>query len=168
MLLLKIWNHIRAFFCKLIYKIIYGRRVQFGKNVTFRKAFNLMIDRQGEVVIGDNCFFNNDCSINCLNMVRIGEGTILGEGVKIYDHNHRFADFETPIKQQGYSKGSVNVGKHCWIGSNVVLLKGTEIGDNCVIGAGCVISGKVESETIVKMVCKYDSEKIKRMDEKNG
>ena len=36
-----------------------------------------------------------------------------------------------------------------WIASDVVLLKGTDIGDNCVIGAGCVIRGKVPAGSLV-------------------
>lgn len=101
-------------------------RVNFGRGFTFRKGFNLVVSKEGKVEIGENCFFNNGCSINCLNHIEIGEGSIFGEGVRIYDHNHRFADFSKPIKEQGYSQGSVKVGKHCWVGSNVVLLKGAD------------------------------------------
>lgn len=150
MILMKIWRHIIAVIKKIIYKIINGSRIHFGKGVTFRKGFNLVIDKNGKVEIGDGCFFNNGCSINCLNSIKIGAGSIFGEDVKVYDHNHRFADFKKSIKEQGFSIGSVSIGEHCWIGSNVVILKGAEIGDNCVIGAGCVISGKVESGNIVK------------------
>ena len=37
---------------------------------------------------------------------------------------------------------------------------GTTIGNNCVIGAGCVISGKVEDNTILKFSAKYQKLKI--------
>ncbi|MGN1114631.1 MAG: acyltransferase [Oscillospiraceae bacterium] len=163
---MKIWCHIIAAIKKIWYKIVNRNRVSFGKETTFRKGFSLVIDKSGTVEIGDNCFFNNGCSINCLNSVEIGADTIFGENVKVYDHNHRFADFNQPIKSQGYSVGSIKIGKHCWIGSNAVILKGAEIGDNCVIGAGCVISGKIDSGNIVKMPCDYVVEPI-REDTKN-
>ena len=79
--------------------------------------------------------------------------------MKIYDHNHRFRE-DTPIKEQGYSNGKVHIGKHCWIGSNVVILKGADISDNCVIGAGCVIDGFVPEGSIVKSSGNYTIEKI--------
>lgn len=149
MIIFKIWFHFIAELKKLMYRTIYGSRVSFGKNFTFRKGFSLIVDKNASVEIGDNCFFNNNCSINCINTVKIGAGSIFGEGIHIYDHNHRFADSSSPIKSQGYSVGSVVIGKHCWIGSNVVILKGAEIGDNCVIGAGCVISEKIPAGNIV-------------------
>lgn len=39
----------------------------------------------------------------------LGDGTIFGETMRIYDHNHRFADPTTPIKDQGYSE-AVSIG----------------------------------------------------------
>ena len=49
------------------------------------------------------------------------------------------------------------------IGSDAVLpvLKGADIGDNCVIGAGCVVDGKVESGNLVKLPYKNAIEPIK-------
>ncbi|WP_455667719.1 DapH/DapD/GlmU-related protein [Phocaeicola sp.] len=41
------------------------------------------------------------------------------------------------------------IGSHCWIDSNVVILKGVTMGDNVVIGAGCVIYKDVPSNTVV-------------------
>lgn len=139
-----------AYFKKTVYKLIYGKRLKFGKGTTFRKSFNIAMFDRGSISIGDRCFFNNGCSLNCLGRIEIGEGTILGEGVKIYDHNHKFADSENSLKDQGYSIGKVKIGKHCWIGSNAILLKGASVGDNCVIGAGCTISSPIPQNTVVK------------------
>lgn len=164
MIIRKIVFYILAKIKKIIYSVIYGKRIFWGKRVTFRSSFNLSIDDSGKVIIGDNCFFNNNCSINCLQSVHIGKGSIFGENVKIYDHNHRFANFSVSIKSQGYSVSEVSIGDHCWIGSNVVILKGSKIEDNCVIGAGCVISGYVPKGTIVKNSSKLVYEKIRQGD----
>lgn len=134
--------------------------IHIGKNVTWRNNFSVMIDKKGYLEIGDNCFFNNGCSLNANKYIHIGEGTIFGENVKIYDHNHRFADSNLSIKDQGFSNGSVYIGKHCWIGSNVVILKGSRVGDNCVIGAGCIISGDIPGGHIVQINTKQDLIKI--------
>ena len=90
----------------------------------------------------------------------IGDDCIFGENVDIYDHNHRFAQREL-IKKQGFSKGGVKIGRNCWIGSNAVILKGAEIGDNVVVGAGCIIDGKIPSDCIVRTKKNYEIEEIR-------
>lgn len=147
-------------FKKALFSMIYGKRLYYGKKFQFRKGFSLGIEDHGHIEIGDECFFNNYCSIVSQGNVRIGDGSIFGENVKIYDHNHRFNDLTKPIKVQGYSVGTVEIGKHCWIGSNVTILKGAKIGDNCVIGAGSVISGIIESGMIVKPSDKHEKIKV--------
>ena len=95
-------------------------------------------------------FFNRGCSINCLESVEIGDNCIFGENVKIYDQNHRFAERNEIIRNQGYSIAPVNIGKGCWICSNAVILKGVTIGEHSVIGAGCVISQDVPAYSVVR------------------
>lgn len=152
MLICKILYHINAFVGLMLMHFIYkmtGSNFSFGRNVTYRKGFSLMIDKKARVKIGNNCFFNNYCSLNALKGIAIGDGSIFGENVKIYDHNHCYKDKRKSIKDQGYSSASIQIGEHCWIGSNVVILKGVTIGDNVVIGANCIIYKDVPSNTIV-------------------
>lgn len=40
---------------------------------------------------------------------------------------------------------------HCWVASNAVILKGADIGDNCVIGAGCVVKGTIPAGSLVTL-----------------
>ena len=149
MVFIKAWKHIIAYISMLIYKIIFGKRLFIGKRTTWRKGFSLMISPQGMISIGENCFFNNYCSINALEKISVGNYCIFGENVKIYDHNHKFR-LEGPIKPQGYTHAPISIGDNCWIGSGVIILKGVSIGNHCVIGAGCVIDKDVPPNHIVK------------------
>lgn len=80
--------------------------------------------------------------------VSIGDNCIFGESVKIYDNNHTF-NLDKNIKDSGYHISNVEIGDDCWIGNNVVVLKGTIIGSHCVIGAGCVVSGNILDNSLV-------------------
>ncbi len=139
--------------CRLyrsLIKIIYGNRFLFGKKLTFRNRFIVYIGKKGKLLIGDNCFFNNNCSINALYDIHIGSFCIFGENVKIYDHNHSFLHKDIPIKMQEIRTKSVTIGDNVWVGTNVVILAGSKIGNNCVIGAGNVIDGVIEDNTLVR------------------
>ncbi len=149
MKILKAWYHFKAFVKKIVYKIIFGRKIKIGKKTTWRDGFHISIEEGGQIEIGERCFFNHHCSINAMLSVKIGDGTIFGENVHIYDHNHRFHNAGELIKNQGYKKQETVIGKHCWLGTNVVVLKGVTIGDYCVIGAGAVVREDVPEGTVL-------------------
>ncbi|MCD8089328.1 MAG: acyltransferase [Clostridiales bacterium] len=107
------------------------------------------MEKGAKISIGKNCFFNNDCSVNALESVIIGDGNIFGENVKIYDHNHVYKDHNVSLKKQGFITKPVVMGNNCWVGSNVTVLQGVHIGNNCVIGAGCLIYKDIEEGSIV-------------------
>ncbi len=118
-------------------------------NTAVRGDISFSFNEGGIIEIGSGCFFNNNCSINSLSKVTIGDNCLFGEGVKIYDHNHEFKKSNILIKDQGYSMAPINIGSNCWIGSNVIILKGVTIGDNSVIGGGSIIFKNVPANTVV-------------------
>lgn len=78
--------------------------------------------------------------------ITIEDDVMLGSGVHIYVHNHRFDDPNTPIIDQGfYASEPVLLRKGCWIGANSIILPGVTIGENAVIGAGSVVTKSIES-----------------------
>lgn len=72
MLAIKIWYHLLACLKRVLLKILYGKSLKIGQNVTWRRNFSIMKEKNAIIVIGDNCFFNNDCSIGANNRVEIG------------------------------------------------------------------------------------------------
>lgn len=146
----------------LIYlKLLHPKNITVKLSDRFRKNFYYTITPNAKIVIGKHVFFNNNCSINSRCKVIIKDNVIMGEGVKIYDHNHRFNRMDIPIVKQGFSCKPVIIGENCWIGSNVTILKGVEIGNNSVIGAGTVLRKSVPDNVIVTSKEQLDINSIK-------
>ena len=125
--------------------------LEIMEDVSFRKYCQIFLYKNGRLKIGKMVFFNNYCSLNCLLNIEIGDYTIIGENVKIYDHNHKYNFTEKlEIERDNFSLGQVIIGKNCWIGSNVTILKGVEIGNNVIIGANCLIYKSIPSNAVVK------------------
>lgn len=162
MVLIKAWYRLTGLILKVFYRIVFAGAFRYGRRFHMRRAFQLTVENGAKVTIGDDVFFNDFCALHARAGITIGDGTIFGENVRVYDHNHRFADPSTPIKEQGYSEAPVAIGSHCWIGSNVTILKGVTIGDNVVVGAGCVIAQDVPSDVIVRQDAKLSMERIRR------
>ena len=117
-----------------------------GTNVICRNFENFHVF-SGKVILHDGVFINNSCSFNCMERIEIGAGTMMGEGVRFYDHDHIYTA-ETIEKWQ-WTTAPIRVGRDCWIGSNVTILKGVTIGDNTIIGAGCLIRNDIPSNSVV-------------------
>ncbi len=127
------------------------KELTIEKNVRCKNYCNFLIYPKATLIIHENVFFNNYCSISCLEKIEIGSNTIFGEGVKIYDHNHEYEKFPSvKLSKSKYSKANVSIGKDCWIASNVTILKGVTVGDNVIIGANCLIRHSIPSNSIVK------------------
>lgn len=149
-------RNIRSKAIIIINKMIYNEHFQYGNNFYVQKGFIVTIEDNGRIKIGNSVFFNNYCSLNSLKSIEIGDDCIFGENVKIYDHNHIYTKSNIPVNRQGFTYGEVKIGKNCWIGSNVTILKGVTIGDHSVIGAGCVIYKDVPANSAV--ICKQNLE----------
>ena len=122
-------------------------QVELGQDVTLRSFVCLEVGSEATFKLGNRVFFNNHCSIRCEHHIEIGKDTMFGDGVRIFDHNHQYSNYH--IEKISFNKGPVIIGKNCWIGSNVVILKGVTIGDNVIIGAGAVIHKDIPSNSIV-------------------
>lgn len=130
--------------------IYLGRRVQIRDNVILNSS------SQGRLVIKDNVFINDGCKLNCRKLLLIGKGTIIGQNVLFYDHDH---DYKTGIqeKNQSFITSEIIIGENVWIGSGAIILKGVHIGDNSVVAAGTIVTRDIKENTLV--ISKQDLEK---------
>lgn len=146
----KILLRINSLIKVLCWKLLYFNSIKVNLTAIFYPKCHITFEKTGFLKIGKNCFFNRNCSINVMSKTVIGNNCIFGENVYIYDHNHKFSDKTKLIKKQGYKLKNTIIEDNCWIGSNVVILAGTIIGENSIIGAGCIISGTIPKNSIVR------------------
>lgn len=122
--------------------------VQLGKHVRAHRRSKLLAFGDGVLEIGSNTALGNGVSINCMDKISIGTGVQIGPDVKIYDHDH---DFRVPggIGAEKFKTAPVEIGANSWIGCNAVILMGTTLGENCVVGAGCVLKGQYPANSVI-------------------
>lgn len=93
----------------------------------------------GKPTIGKDVWIGAFTLIDALHAkVIIGNGCNISTGAQIVSHStvHRCISEHSYAKVDAYD---TVIGKHCFIGSNAVVLMGSRIGHHSVIGAGCVI-----------------------------
>jgi acetyltransferase-like isoleucine patch superfamily enzyme len=122
--------------------------IHLGNKVRVHTGTKIRAISGGIVEIGSNATFNYNCMIVALKKIKIGKGVEFGPNVLVYDHDHDFRA-QGGLKANKYKYGDVEIGDNSWVGANTIILRGTKIGKNCVVGAGCVISGEYPDNSII-------------------
>lgn len=142
--ILKVVNRLIGIVKYILWKALFGKNLKKGKHTFFYPGCHLMIERNGKIVIGNNCFVNRNCSFTALEEIKIGDECIFGESVKIYDHNHNTNRQGVSFRKQGYTLNKVEIGNNVWVGSSTIILPGVKIGNNVVIAAGSIVTKSIE------------------------
>ena len=164
----KIIVRITSFIRYVFLKLWFGKKMQISLHGIIRGKLSVTIENKATVkigrrlmsmgplyikaisganiIIGENNFFNHNCSITAAQSVEIGSGCMFANNMVIVDHNHVFDIDGT--KGQLVSE-PVKIGDQVWIGANVTILKGVTIGNGAVIAANSVVTKDVLAHTVV-------------------
>ena len=77
--------------------------------------------------------------------IYVGDHTMFGPNVTLASANHPILP-ELRLKAYQYNL-PIHIGKNCWICANATILPGVTIGDNCVIGAGSVVTRDIPANS---------------------
>lgn len=90
-------------------------------------------------------------SINCCKRVEIGENTIIGPEVLIRDNDGHIPGPNGTwpgVRSNPKYAQEIIIGKGCFIGTRATILKGSIIGDGCVITAGTVVAKNIPAGSL--------------------
>lgn len=124
-----------------------GCKCELGCGSLVGKHTTLAVLRSGSLMIGKGVGIGSGNQFVCHGEIKIGDNTIFGPNVLVYDHNHLY-DVKYGVNKVKYEIGEVSIGCNCWIGANVVILMNVHIGDNCVVGAGSIVTKDIPNNSI--------------------
>jgi acetyltransferase-like isoleucine patch superfamily enzyme len=121
-------------------RLILGDRTRVRGKVT--------INGGGQVEVGSDSLLNG-CWIIAADRVTIGDHCLVSDcGVTDNDFHNLPPELrhEPPGPR---TRAPVKIGRNVWLGAHSLVLKGSTIGDDSVIGAGSVVRGDVASGVVV-------------------
>lgn len=132
----------------------YGTHTHIGNRVFIN--FNFTVQDDAEVTIGDDCSFGPNVTI------------VTPVHPMLPDERKRIKCADGQIRRLCYAK-SVKIGNDCWFGANVVVCPGVTVGENCVIGAGSVVTRDIPPNSfaagnpcrVIREITEKDSMKYK-------
>lgn len=137
-----------------------GAHIRIGNNVTFYSrawgyhggmpfGTTILADAKGALIsIGSGCRLNGTY-IHAKKNIVIGENCVIAAGTNILDSNGH--ELISSNRTQNTDKPKdIIIGNNVWICLNSVILKGTEIGNNCVIAANSVVKGNFPDNSLIQ------------------
>lgn len=128
--------------------VTWPHQVSIGNDCQFEKGVFLKFDGIWQtgphILIGDGCFVGAYAEFNIKKQVRLGANCLIASGCKFIDHDHGFASRDLPIGlQSNGSEQAIVLEDDVWLGVNVVVLKGVQIGCGAIIAAGSVVTQSI-------------------------
>ncbi len=80
----------------------------------------------------------------------IGDDVLISPNCTILTTSYRYDQIGVPLQEQHMSSQGVRIGRRVWLGANSVVLDGTDIGDDVIVAAGSVVSGRIPQRSIIQ------------------
>ncbi len=114
-----------------------------------------------EIIIMNDVRIQQNLHLTCASKVSIGNYTAIAANVSITDINHGYEDITIPPEKQQLQVIDVSIGEWCKIYNNVIILPGTILGRQCIVGANAVVKGDFPDYCVIagapaKIVKRYN------------
>ena len=146
---------------------IFGENISIGDYATLICSSDKKIDistwqtdkLNGSISLGNYILISPGTSIRSAECIDIGDSTMIASDVVITD-----SDWHGIYDRTDYvaTPKPVKIHKNVWIGERSIILKGTQIGENSIIGAGSVVHGDIPPNSIY---AGNPAKEVKKLDE---
>lgn len=122
----------------------------------YRKLYELVVGRLCPVKYAKKIGVNFKGVVNIYGVVTwstepwlitIGDRCHITDGVKFETHDGGTLLFRKDIPDLEITK-PISIGDNSYIGNNVIILPGVNIGKNCIIGAGAIVSRDIPDNSV--------------------
>ncbi|MFK7969692.1 MAG: acyltransferase [Bacteroidia bacterium] len=99
--------------------------------------------------IGNNVGIGEYTHLGGAGGLEIGDDCIVGPYFSCHPENHETSQPGVPYRLQGVNRKGIRIGKNCWVGAKVTVLDGVEVGDNCILAAGAVVTKSFPANSLI-------------------
>lgn len=154
----KIYDYYKSVI-ELIRKTGYEYQIKRDPSIFIRNLRKAGVDIDDGVIVPNPETIKID--LTRPSLITIGKGALLHRNLRILTHDFVTRTFLKKYGEFVPCSGKVSIGENVWIGMNCTCLKGADIGDNCIIGYGSVVMGKIPPNSVAagcpaKVICTLD------------
>lgn len=134
--------------------LVGAHKVEIGADVFIHQGAWIAAERDSwgapgpAVTIGDGVAINTGVTIAAAERIVIEDGVLMACNVLVIDCDHTMDGPNLNAAYNPLVSAPVRIGRGSWLGQNVVVLRGVDIGERCIIGAGAVVRGDIPDYSI--------------------
>jgi acetyltransferase-like isoleucine patch superfamily enzyme len=125
-----------------------GQRVRFRSPLVIHNSDSMRRHYYEKLTVGDDCYFGRELFLDLQDKIVIEDQVTVSHRVMVLTHTDAGT---SPLKDEfiATAQGPVTIRRGAYIGANVTILQGVEIGESSVVGAGAVVTQSVPPSTVV-------------------
>ena len=128
----------------LMKKLLYPHKCNSDEFIRFLRGKGCEIGEQTKFINPVNTYVDEQYA----SYISIGNKCCITAGVTILEHDWSVCVVAEKYGQMLPGQRKTIIGNNVFIGMNSMILSGTVVEDNVIIGAGAIVSGKVESDSV--------------------
>jgi acetyltransferase-like isoleucine patch superfamily enzyme len=106
-------------------------------------------DRPGPVIdIGDGVGIRPYCTISAAESIIIEDHVVLSAFSTVIDSDHTFDGPSESVIWNPLRTAAVRIGRGSWIGERVAILRGSNVGRFCIVGANSVVRSEIPDHSV--------------------
>ena len=129
-------------------------KIEIGDSVLMFHGLWLAVERPAwdnpgsAIRIGDHVGVRPYCTISAAESITIEDGVVISAFTTVIDSDHTFANGRPNVMHNPLVSSPIRIGEGTWIGERVAVLRGSNIGRCCIIGANSVVRGELPDYSI--------------------
>ncbi len=126
--------------------LIIGQDSTLGRSES--KSFEIKLSRKSTVIIGERTTCNSGKLYSSDCYIKIGRDCLFSTDILIQGNDgHAIVDLKQGLITN-FAHRSIEIEDHVWLGRRVMILPDAKIGEGSIIGAGSIVTKKIEPRSI--------------------
>ncbi len=141
--------------CKFISDSATQTRFSMGKYSWLRDNVEINLPAATNIILGQNVSIQDNVTL--IGDISVGDGCIFAPSIFASSGSHYAFNFphlsireqDRMVLSKAFVSEPIRIDEDCWIGYNVVIVKGSHISRGCVVGSGARVSGYIPPYSVI-------------------
>ena len=146
---------LKRIFSRIIFHLLkfFIKGISLFNHRMYMKLYIPLLKLYGMKIKGSPRYIGADVIFDDINKIKLGERVVISNECHFLTHDYSITTALIAVDKKPLTDIAIvrriEVGDNVFIGKKSIIMPGTIVGDNVIVGAGTVLRGKIESGSII-------------------